>query len=51
MLQTLYLDNNQLLSLPPEIGQLNMLQKLSLDNNQLQLVPENINKNIIVIKN
>ena len=49
--EKLCLSNNQLSSIPPEIGQLGMLQQLSLDNNQLHLVPENINKNIIIIKN
>ena len=42
MLQTLYLSNNQLQSIPPEIGQLHMLQKLYLYNNQLQSIPPEI---------
>ena len=51
MLQKLQLSYNQLVLIPTELGQLNMLQQLCLDNNQLHLVPENINKNIIKIKN
>jgi len=51
MLQTLHLSNNQLHSIPPEIGQLNMLQTLYLDNSQSELVPENFNRDIIIIKN
>ena len=47
----LSLSNNQLVSIPTELGQLNMLRGLYLDNNQLLLLPENINKNIIKIKN
>ena len=42
MLQKLYLYNNQLQSIPPEIGQLTMLQTLYLYNNQLQLIPPEI---------
>ena len=38
----LYLCNEQLQSIPPEIGQLNMLQTLYLSNNQLQSIPPEI---------
>jgi len=50
MLQTLYLHYNQLESIPPEIGQLNMLRTLYLNSAQLKLVPENFNRNIIRIR-
>ena len=38
-LQTLYLDNNQLMSLPPELGQCAALQQLYLENNRLTTLP------------
>ena len=38
----LNLDNNQLTSLPPEIGQLSALEMLNLDNNQLKSLPQEI---------
>ena len=40
--ETLNLYNNQLQSIPPEIGQLHMLQTLNLYNNQLQSIPPEI---------
>ena len=36
------MSNNQLQSIPKEIGQLTMLQELYLDNNQLQSIPKEI---------
>ena len=48
--EELYLYNNQLHSIPPEIGQLKMLQTLYLDNTQSELVPENFNRDIIKIQ-
>ena len=36
------LSNNQLSSIPPEIGQLSMLQELYLDNNHLSSIPPEI---------
>ena len=41
-LKRLDLDDNQLTSLPPEIGQLTSLRVLSLSNNQLTSVPAEI---------
>ena len=41
-LQTLYLSNNQIKLIPPEIGQLHNLQQLNLFNNQIQLIPPEI---------
>ena len=38
-LQSLYLDDNQLLSLPPEIGQLKKLHWLHLDGNPISALP------------
>ena len=40
--EELYLDNNQLQSIPSEIGQLSTLKTLYLDNNQLQSIPSEI---------
>ena len=38
----LYLDNNQITTLPPQIGNLANLEILYLDNNQLTTIPPKI---------
>ena len=49
-LKELYVEGTELMSLPPEIGQLQNLSKLSLDRNSLSNLPENI-KMIKSLKN
>lgn len=39
LLEKLYLDNNKLLLLPPELGELRSMKVLRVDNNMLSSVP------------
>ncbi|ELA40738.1 uncharacterized protein VICG_02226, partial [Vittaforma corneae ATCC 50505] len=43
-LQKLFLNNNELETLPPEIGELENLRELYLDSNKLETLPDTIRK-------
>lgn len=48
-LEKLYLDNNRLTVLPPELGELRSLKVLRIDNNMLVSVPGKLLESMIAL--